>query len=111
MQIENRRQHADRRGGRRFAPRAAAIAAALIATFAQVALAEDFEGRLSRVDAAIAVVADVQNTLVANGLLRFAGKDLKQRILPRMASGTVASYALSEAGSGSDAFALAAAAG
>ena len=62
---------------------------------------------LSRADAAVAVLVDAQNTLVANALLRFAAPELKQRVLSRMASGTVASYALSEAGSGSDAFALA----
>jgi len=62
---------------------------------------------LSRADAAVAVLVDVQNTLVGNALLRWAGDELKERVLTRMASGTVASYALSEAGSGSDAFALA----
>ena len=61
---------------------------------------------LSRADAAVAVLVDAQNTLVANALLRFAAPELKQRVLSRMASGTVASYALSEAGSGSDAFVL-----
>jgi alkylation response protein AidB-like acyl-CoA dehydrogenase len=61
---------------------------------------------LSRADAAVAVLVDVQNTLVANALLRFADRDLRQRALTRMASDTVASYALSEASSGSDAFAL-----
>lgn len=61
---------------------------------------------LSRADAAVAVLVDVQNTLVGNALLRWAGDELKERVLSRMASGTVASYALSEAGSGSDAFAL-----
>jgi alkylation response protein AidB-like acyl-CoA dehydrogenase len=61
---------------------------------------------LSRADAAVAVLVDVQNTLVGNALLRWAGDELKERVLSRMAAGTVASYALSEAGSGSDAFAL-----
>jgi alkylation response protein AidB-like acyl-CoA dehydrogenase len=61
---------------------------------------------ISRVDAAVAVLVDVQNTLVANAILRFAAPELRSRILRRMASGAVASYALSEAGSGSDAFAL-----
>jgi alkylation response protein AidB-like acyl-CoA dehydrogenase len=61
---------------------------------------------LSRVDAAVAVLVDVQNTLVANAILRFAGPELRDRTLRRMAGGSVASYALSEAGSGSDAFAL-----
>ena len=62
---------------------------------------------ISRVDASVAVLVDVQNTLVANALLRWAGDDLKRRVLERMAAGSVASYALSEPGSGSDAFALA----
>jgi alkylation response protein AidB-like acyl-CoA dehydrogenase len=61
---------------------------------------------LSRVDASVAVLVDVQNTLVANAILRFAAPELRERVLRRMAGGAVASYALSEAGSGSDAFAL-----
>jgi alkylation response protein AidB-like acyl-CoA dehydrogenase len=62
---------------------------------------------LSRADAAVGVLVDAQNTLVANALLRFAAPELRERTLRRMAKDTVASYALSEAGSGSDAFALA----
>lgn len=62
---------------------------------------------LARVDAACAVVVDVQNTLVVNALLRWASPELRTRYLPQMAASKVASYALSEAGSGSDAFALA----
>jgi alkylation response protein AidB-like acyl-CoA dehydrogenase len=58
-------------------------------------------------DASVGVVVDVQNTLVANALLRWGTEAQHARLLPRMASGTLASYALSEAGSGSDAFALA----
>ena len=61
---------------------------------------------LSRVDASAGVVVDVQNTLVSNALLRWGSAEQKQRYLPRMTSETVGSYALSEAGSGSDAFAL-----
>ena len=61
---------------------------------------------VSRADAAVGVLVDVQNTLVANALLRFANPELKQRVLEKLAAGTVASYALSEASSGSDAFAL-----
>ena len=61
---------------------------------------------LSRIDASVAVLVDVQNTLVANAILRFAAPELRERVLRKMASGSVASYALSEAGSGSDAFAL-----
>ena len=63
---------------------------------------------LSRVDPSVAVLVDVHNTLVINALLRWASDDLKERYLPRLAGGTVGAYALSEAGSGSDAFALAA---
>jgi len=62
---------------------------------------------LSRVDPSIAVLVDVQNTLVINALLRWGTADLKDRYLPRLARDTVGAYALSEAGSGSDAFALA----
>jgi len=61
---------------------------------------------LSGVDASAGVVVDVQNTLVNNALLRWGSAEQKQRYLPRMTSETVGSYALSEAGSGSDAFAL-----
>jgi butyryl-CoA dehydrogenase len=62
---------------------------------------------LSRVDAAVSVLVDVQNTLVLNALLRWATDDQKARFLPGLATDTVGAYALSEAGSGSDAFALA----
>ncbi len=61
---------------------------------------------LSRADASAGVVVDVQNTLVNNALLRWATPEQKKRYLPRMAADTVGAYALSEAGSGSDAFAL-----
>ena len=61
---------------------------------------------LSRVDPSVGVLVDVQNTLVINALLRWGHDDLKRRYLPRLASNTVGAYALSEAGSGSDAFAL-----
>ena len=62
---------------------------------------------LSRVDPSVGVLVDVQNTLVINALLRWASDDLRRRYLPRLASGSVGAYALSEAGAGSDAFALA----
>ena len=62
---------------------------------------------LSRVDPSIAVLVDVQNTLAINALLRWGTDELKRTYLPRLAGGTVGAYALSEAGSGSDAFALA----
>jgi alkylation response protein AidB-like acyl-CoA dehydrogenase len=61
---------------------------------------------LSRVDPSVGVLVDVQNTLVINALLRWGSDDVKQRYLPKLASQTVGAYALSEAGSGSDAFAL-----
>jgi alkylation response protein AidB-like acyl-CoA dehydrogenase len=61
---------------------------------------------LSRVDASAGVVVDVQNTLVSNALLRWGSAEQKKRYLSRLASETVGSYALSEAASGSDAFAL-----
>ena len=61
---------------------------------------------LARVDAACAVVVDVQNTLVANAVLRWGSPELKKKYLPQLAKSKVGSYALSEAGSGSDAFAL-----
>ncbi|MBI3210224.1 MAG: acyl-CoA dehydrogenase [Candidatus Solibacter usitatus] len=61
---------------------------------------------LAMVDPSAAVIVDVQNTLVINALLRFATEEQKRKYLPRLAKDTVSSYALSEAGSGSDAFAL-----
>jgi len=61
---------------------------------------------LSRVDPAVGVLVDVQNTLFINALLRWGSESLKERFLPRLAADTVGAYALSEAGSGSDAFAL-----
>jgi alkylation response protein AidB-like acyl-CoA dehydrogenase len=61
---------------------------------------------LSRVDPSVGVLVDVQNTLVANAIIRWASADQKARLLPRLASKSVGAYALSEAGSGSDAFAL-----
>jgi alkylation response protein AidB-like acyl-CoA dehydrogenase len=60
----------------------------------------------SRADASAGVIVDVQNTLVANAILRWANEEQKRRYLPKMAADTVGAYALSEAGSGSDAFAL-----
>ena len=61
---------------------------------------------LSRVDASAGVIVDVQNTLVNNALLRWGNDEQKKRLLPRMASELLGAYALSEAGSGSDAFAM-----
>jgi alkylation response protein AidB-like acyl-CoA dehydrogenase len=61
---------------------------------------------LSRVDPSVGVLVDVQNTLVINALLRWGTDDVKKTFLPRLAADTVGAYALSEAGSGSDAFGL-----
>ena len=62
---------------------------------------------ISRVDASFGVFIDVQNTLVNNAIMRWASEEQKQKYLPRLAKDLVGAYALSEAGSGSDAFALA----
>ena len=61
---------------------------------------------ISAVDPSVGVMVDVQNTLCINALIRWATAEQKQKYLPRLAADTVASYALSEASSGSDAFAL-----
>ncbi|MFQ5600482.1 MAG: acyl-CoA dehydrogenase [Candidatus Krumholzibacteriia bacterium] len=63
---------------------------------------------ISRADAAVGALVDVQNTLFNNGILRWGSDEQKKTYLPHAATDTVAAYALSEAGSGSDAFALAA---
>ena len=73
------------------------------ATFFEAILAVE---ELSRVDASSGVIVDVQNTLVNNALLRWGSEAQKRKYLPKMAADTVGAYALSEAGSGSDAFAL-----
>ena len=73
-------------------------------TFFQAVMAVE---ELSAVDPSAGVIVDVQNTIVNNAILRWADPEQKKRYLPRLAADTVASYALSEAGSGSDAFALA----
>jgi alkylation response protein AidB-like acyl-CoA dehydrogenase len=62
---------------------------------------------LARVDPAVATIVDVQNTLVDTCILRYGNEDQHSRYLTRLAADTVGAYALSEAGSGSDAFALA----
>jgi short-chain 2-methylacyl-CoA dehydrogenase len=62
---------------------------------------------LAAVDPSAAVIVDVQNTIANNVIIRWGNDQQKQRHLPKLASATVASFALSEAGSGSDAFALA----
>src|SRR6266700_3224384 len=73
-------------------------------SFFQAVLAVE---ELSAVDPSAGVIVDVQNTICNNALLRWATAGQKARYLPRLAANTVASYALSEAGSGSDAFAMA----
>ncbi|HEX8097407.1 MAG TPA: acyl-CoA dehydrogenase [Pyrinomonadaceae bacterium] len=62
---------------------------------------------LSRVDPSVGVLMDVQNTLVNNAFIRYASPEQKKKYLPRLATDTIGAYALSEAGSGSDAFAMA----
>ncbi|KAG0229960.1 hypothetical protein BGX31_006017 [Mortierella sp. GBA43] len=61
---------------------------------------------LAKVDPSISVVCDVQNTLVNTLFRKYASEDVKERFLPRLAQDTVGCFCLSEAGSGSDAFAL-----
>jgi alkylation response protein AidB-like acyl-CoA dehydrogenase len=61
---------------------------------------------LARVDASVSVFVDVQNTLVTNAFIRWGNDEQKKKYLPQMAESKVGAYALSEAGSGSDAFAL-----
>ena len=61
---------------------------------------------LARVDASVSVFVDVHNTLVTNAFMRWASDEQKKKYLPQLATGKVGAYALSEAGSGSDAFAL-----
>src|ERR1700712_2645462 len=61
---------------------------------------------ISAVDPAVGVLIDVQNTLVVSALIRWANEDQKRRYLPALATRLTGAYALSEAASGSDAFAL-----
>jgi butyryl-CoA dehydrogenase/short/branched chain acyl-CoA dehydrogenase len=74
-------------------------------TFFEACLAVE---EISKVDASAGVIVDVQNTLSANAFLKWGknNKELQKKYLTRMAKDTVGAYALSEAGSGSDAFAL-----
>lgn len=62
--------------------------------------------QISRVDGSVGVFMDVQNTLVNNAFVRYASEEVKERYLPQLATEKVGAYCLSEAGSGSDAFAL-----
>ncbi len=61
---------------------------------------------IARVDASVSVFVDVHNTLVTNAFMKWGSDELKKKYLPQMATGKVGAYALSEASSGSDAFAL-----
>ncbi|MGC4052105.1 MAG: acyl-CoA dehydrogenase [Paludibaculum sp.] len=72
-------------------------------TFLQALIAIE---EIAAVDPSAGVIVDVQNTLVNNAVVRWATAEQKRRWLPRLATDTTASYALSEAGAGSDAFAL-----
>ncbi len=72
-------------------------------TFFQAILAVE---ELSRVDASVGVLVDVQNTLVNNALIRWGNQEQKTKYLSQLASEKVGAYALSEAASGSDAFAM-----
>jgi len=72
-------------------------------TFFEAILAVE---EVSKVDPSAGVIVDVQNTLVNNALVRWTTDDQKKRYLPRQAADTVGAYALSEASSGSDAFAM-----
>jgi alkylation response protein AidB-like acyl-CoA dehydrogenase len=72
-------------------------------TFFEAILAVE---EVSAVDPSVGVLVDVQNTLCINALLRWGTPEQKKAFLPRLAADTVGAYALSEASSGSDAFAL-----
>jgi alkylation response protein AidB-like acyl-CoA dehydrogenase len=72
-------------------------------TFFQAILAVE---ELSRVDASVGVLVDVQNTLVNNAFIRWGNQEQKAKYLPQLATEKIGAYALSEAGSGSDAFAM-----
>jgi butyryl-CoA dehydrogenase/short/branched chain acyl-CoA dehydrogenase len=72
-------------------------------TFFEAILAVE---EISAVDPAVGVLVDVQNTLCINALLRWGTDQQKKEYLPKLAADTVGAYALSEAASGSDAFAL-----
>jgi alkylation response protein AidB-like acyl-CoA dehydrogenase len=72
-------------------------------TFFEAILAVE---QISAVDPSVAVLVDVQNTLCVNALLRWGTAEQKKYYLPKLATDTIGAYALSEAASGSDAFAL-----
>ena len=72
-------------------------------TFFQAVLAVE---EIAAADPGVAVMVDVQNTLVVNAIADYGTAEQKQRFLPKLAGSTIGAYALSEANSGSDAFAL-----
>ncbi len=72
-------------------------------TFFEAILAVE---EISAVDPSVGVLVDVQNTLCINALMRWATEEQKRKYLTRLATDTIGAYALSEASSGSDAFAL-----
>ena len=72
-------------------------------TFTMACLAVE---ELARVDGSVSVLMDVQNTLVTNAFIKWGSEALKEKYLPKMSTEWVGAYALSESGSGSDAFAL-----
>src|SRR5262245_18120369 len=74
------------------------------ATFFHAVLAVE---ALSLVDPSVGVFVDMQNTQCVNALLRWGIEEQQRRYLPAMSTRMVGAYALSEAGSGSDAFAMA----
>uniref|UniRef100_A0A7S3D986 Short/branched chain specific acyl-CoA dehydrogenase, mitochondrial n=1 Tax=Palpitomonas bilix TaxID=652834 RepID=A0A7S3D986_9EUKA len=61
---------------------------------------------LAKVDPAVSVICDIQNTLINTAFMKYANEDLQEKYLPKLARDYVGSFALSEPGSGSDAFAM-----
>ncbi len=72
-------------------------------TFMMACLAVE---ELARVDGSVSVLMDVQNTLVTNAFIKWGSEAIKDKYMPKMATEWIGAYALSESGSGSDAFAL-----
>ena len=73
-------------------------------TFFQSILAVE---EIAAADPGVAVLVDVQNTLVVNAIRDYGSPEQQKRFLTALAKDTIGAYALSEANSGSDAFALA----
>merc|ERR1712151_459121 len=61
---------------------------------------------IARVDPSVAILVDIHNTLTNNAIRYWGSDELKSKWLPRLATDTISSFALSEAESGSDAFAM-----